>query len=132
MVESVGIGAAVLLVAVALFQAALTLGAPWGDMAYGGQAAIDDGVLPARYRAMSAGAALILVFAAWIVVARAGAGPSGPLGEGFLKWATWVIVGFLVLNTMANLASRSSTERWVMGSTTTIAAVLCLIVALSA
>ena len=90
------------------------------------------GSFPTVYRAMSAGSALVLVFAAWIVFARSGAGLAGPLGDGLLEWGTWVIFGFLVLNTLANLASRNPTERWLMGSITSVAAVLCLIVALSA
>lgn len=81
---------------------------------------------------MSAAAALILVFAAWVVLARAGAAPAGPLGDGFLRWATWVVFGYLVLNTVTNLASSSVVERWVMGSIVTVTAILCLIVALAA
>ena len=130
MVYGAAIGAAVLLVGVAVFQVVLALGVPWGAISYGGRVATEGGVLPLRYRIMSAVAALILVLAAWVVLARADVSPAGPLGEGMLKWATWVICGYLVLNTVMNIASRSAAERWVMGSVTAVAAVLCLIVVL--
>ncbi len=119
-----------MLVGVAAFQIALVLGVPWGAMSYGGLVVTDGGVLPRGYRTMSAVAALILVSAAWVLLARAGVSPAGPLGEGMLDWVTWVICGYLGLNTLMNFASRSTAERWIMGPITTVAAVLCLLVAL--
>jgi hypothetical protein len=61
MVHKAAIGTTVLLAGVAAFQIALTLGAPWGDISYGGQAETTDGVLPGTYRVMSAVAVLILL-----------------------------------------------------------------------
>jgi len=118
-----------LLAGVAVFQFGLAMGTPWGDMAYGGRALTESGVLPNSYRVVSLVSAVVLLLAAWVVLARAAAAPTGPLSAGFLRWAIWVVFGFLVLNTFSNLASQSNAERWVMGSITLIAAILCLIVA---
>lgn len=132
LVQKAAVGTALLLAGVAVFQVALALGASWGDVAYGGRAVTDNGVLPGGYRVMSAAAALVLLLSVWMVLARAGVAPSRPLGDEFLKWATWAVFGFLVLNTLSNLSSRSVVERWGMGSITLVAATLCLIVALNA
>lgn len=51
--QSIGLFAAFLLAANALFQLALAAGVRWGDAAFGGKVANDDGSLPTRYRVMS-------------------------------------------------------------------------------
>lgn len=122
---------AALLGAVAAFQVALAAGAPWGDMSYGGRATTVDGVLPGSYRAMSAVAAAFLLLAVWIVLARAGMVPRGPVGPGFLRGAVWVITGYLALNTVMNLLSSHPGERFGMGAVTLTAAGACLVVALA-
>lgn len=123
--------AAVLLVGVAAFQAGLAAGAPWGEMSYGGRAETVDGVLPASHRAMSAVAVVVLSLAAWIVLARAGVVAAGPLSAGFLRGATWFVVAYLVVNTVANLASTHPGERFGLGSVTFVAAIACSVVARS-
>lgn len=128
-VRTAAITAAVLLAGVAVFQIALAAGAPWGRMSYGGQAETVDGVLPGSYRAMSAVAVVILLFAAWIVLARAGVISRGFLSPGFLRVATWVVFGYLILNTVMNLTSSHAGERFGMGAITLISAVACFIVA---
>ncbi len=125
------VGAAGLLAAVAIFQIALTLGAPWGEMSYGGQAETIDGVLPAGYRVISAVAVMILLFAAYVVLARAGVASAGPLGAVFLKRATWVVFAYLALNTVMNLTSSHAGERFGMGAVTLVTAVLTFLVARS-
>lgn len=127
--RNAAITAAVLLAGVAVFQVALAAGAPWGRMSYGGQAETVDGVLPGSYRALSAVAVVILLFAAWIVLARAGVVGSGPLSPGFLRVAVWVVFGYLVLNTVMNLTSSHAGERFGMGAITLVSAVACYIVA---
>ena len=128
-VRTAAVTAAVLLAGVAAFQVALAAGAPWGRMSYGGQADTVDGVLPGSYRSMSAAAAVILIFAAWIVLARAGVVASGPLSAGFLRVGVWVIFAYLILNTVMNLTSSHAGERFGMGAITLISAVACLFVA---
>ncbi len=117
--------AATLLTAVAAFQVALALGAPFGDAVLGGNAETDDGVLAGGYRVAAAFQALILLGMAAVLLARGGVrwpawGASRVAGA-----LTWVIAGLMILNTLGNLASDHWFERWVMG-------VVTLLVALSA
>jgi thiosulfate reductase cytochrome b subunit len=128
-VKTAAVTAAVLLAVVAAFQIALVAGAPWGRMSYGGQAETVDGVLPGSYRVMSAAAVLILLFAAWIVLARARVVSRGILSPGFLGVAAWVIFAYLILNTAMNLTSSHAGERFGMGAITLISAAACFIVA---
>lgn len=125
------IGVAVLLAGVALFQLGLAIGFPWGEMSYGGQADTVDGVLPAEYRVMSAAAVVILLFAAFVILARAGIVSAQRLSRRFVRIATWVVFGYLVLNTMMNLTSSHNGERFGMGAVTLVAAVLSFVVARS-
>ncbi len=121
---------AILLSAVAVFQGALVLGAPWGDHAYGGRAETDNGRLPATYRAMSAVAIPLLLLSAAIVLSRAEViGWIDP--DGWVRVAVWIVFGYLVLNTLANVSSSSRIERLGMGSLTVVAAIATLVVALS-
>jgi hypothetical protein len=114
------VAAAVLLVGISVFQVLLALGAPWGSAAYGGGAAGPDGVLPSGLRIASAVAAVILGVAAWVILVRADLMSRGPLSPRFLRWAAWTIVAFMVLNTLSNLSSSSTVERWVLGGTTVV------------
>lgn len=120
--------AAVLLVAAALLQVGLSLGAPWGSIAYGGRMSREDGTLPARFRWMSGLAAALLLLATYLVLARGGVIGSG-LSQGLLTWLTWAIVALMILNTIGNLASASRIERYVLGTATLVIAVLCGIIA---
>ena len=105
----------------AAFQAALALGAPFGQIAWGGQSA----VLPASLRMASAGAAAFLVLAAAMMAGRAGL-----WGR---RWPPLIFRAFngllclqLALNTAANLASQTAAERFGMGSATAIGLALCV------
>lgn len=128
--EFAAVVAAVLLVAVAVVQLALVFGAPWGDHVYGGRAETDNGRLSSRYRAMSAAAVPILLLSAVIVLSRAGV-VSWFASDGWVAVGVWVVLAYLVLNTMANLASTSRVERFGMGSVSAVAAICTLVVALS-
>lgn len=125
--EFASVVVSVILQVIAVFQVGLVMGAPWGEHAYGGRADTTDGVLPAGYRLLSAVAVPILLFAAWIVLAKADL-VSG--GEGWVDVAVWVVFGYLVLNTAANFASSSKIERYVVGSASAVAAFCTLRVAL--
>jgi hypothetical protein len=129
-IRLVALGAALLLIGVALFQAGLALGAPWGSAAYGGGAAGADGVLPAGYRISSAIATVVLTSAALIILIRGGVMSVGVRSYRLARWAAWGIVGFLALNTLGNLASSSTVERWVLGGITLLLVILCAVVAL--
>lgn len=111
--------AAALMVAVGLFQMALALGAPAGRAAWGGAVS----VLGPSLRAASAGAALILLLSAGVMLVRA-----GDLGRRLPARPVWALNLLLVLqygaNTLANLLSASMAERVFM---TAASAALCLL-----
>jgi hypothetical protein len=75
-------------------------------------------------------AAAILAGAALVVLARAGVIGWPAEARGMLSPAAWLIAGYMGLNTLGNLASKSRLERTVLASVTAILAVLCAYVAL--
>ncbi len=111
--------ATILFLAMAGFQAAMALGAPLGAYVLGGR---NVGTLPARLRVASGIAAGILVVMAGVVLARAGVVGWPSAAAGLVAPATWILAGYLALNTIANLASKSRIERTAFAATT---AVLC-------
>ena len=74
-------------------------------------------------------ALFVLLFAAWVILARAEVVSQGFLSDGFVRAASWVVAGSLVLNTVMNATARTSAERWGMGTNTAIAALLSFVVA---
>jgi hypothetical protein len=121
----VGVAAACLIGVVVLFQLALAAGAPWGAAAYGGRAARDDGRLPTRYRVASAGTAVVLTGALWLVLAASAVIGAAPVSEILLGVGAWVLVGLFALNTVGNLAGRHPVERWGAGGITAVLTILC-------
>jgi hypothetical protein len=121
--------AALLFVAMGAFQASLAAGVPLGAHVLGGRY---PGTLPRRLRVFSAIAAILLLAFAIVVLARASVIGSPPTAAGLLAVGCWVIVGFLVLNTIGNLASQSRLERTVFAATTAVLAALTGLVALTA
>jgi hypothetical protein len=123
---------AVLIGCVAASQLALALGAPYGDAVFGGKAPTASGVLTRPFRVLAVVQAVVLVLVGWILLARTALVSIPVLGAGSLTWTTWVILGFLVLNTVANFSAPHPIERWVMGSTTLALSALTLSIALTA
>jgi hypothetical protein len=123
--------AALLMAAVAAFQVALAAGLPLGQATMGGRAPTVEGVLEPRYRAIAVVSAIVLVLAAWLVLGRAGLVPVFVGGQ-LLAWSTWVVAGFMVLNTLTNLSGRHPLERWGMSSITLVAALVVGYVAYAA
>ena len=118
-----------LFAAMAAFQATLAAGAPLGAHVLGGRY---SNTLPPRVRAFSGIAAILLLAFAAVMLGRAGV-IDWPTGiAGLLVPASWVIAGFLVLNTLGNLASKSRFERTVLAATTAVLALLCGFVAVTA
>ena len=128
MTEIAAVVATILILAVAGFQLALALGAPWGGVAWGGT---DEGRLPRRRRIASAISAVALVVVGYLVLAKADVINAAWIPSPGLTIAAWVVVGLLLLNTLANLNSRSRFERVVFGGTTAVLVVLCAYVALT-
>ena len=103
------------------FQVALALGAPYGDIAWGGQTP----VLPGPMRWASVGAAVYLLAAAALMEVRA--------GDWARTWPRWPVFAFnaflalqLALNTLANLAAKTGAERYGMGAASALGCALCL------
>lgn len=109
---------------IACFQAALAVGVPWGDAAWGGAAA----TLPTGLRIASGVAVVFWVFAALIVLGRGGYAFS-PVSEKVSRRGSWVLVGLLALGTLMNLASPSNWERFGWAPFVFVNLVLCFIVA---
>jgi hypothetical protein len=120
--------AAVLFLAIAAFQVALALGAPLGAHVLGGRHA---GSLPNRLRMVSAIAAVILVAAAIVVLARASIIGWPAEAAGLLPPATWIIAGYMALNTLGNFMSQSRFERTIFAAATAALSILSSYVALS-
>ena len=114
-------GAALFCVSFAAFQAALALGAPFGDIAWGGSIA----VLPPTLRWASLGAAVYLLLAAALMAVRAGDWgarlPRGPV----IAFNVF-LAAQLALNTAANLAAKTGAERYGMGAASALGCLLCL------
>jgi hypothetical protein len=120
--------AAVGFIAIAIFQAALALGAPFGAAAWGGT---HPGRLPTRLRVASAFACVVWLFAALVVLERGGADVD-VLPAAVARWGTWALVLLLPVGAVLNLASRSRFERFVWGPVALVLGVLSLMVALGA
>lgn len=98
-----------LLAGLAVFQALLIAGLPFGRLAWGGQ----NRVLPPRLRRGSA--VSILLYAAFAVVALERAKLIDLIpSDGFIAVLMWVIAGYLLLGVVMNLLSRSLPERLTM------------------
>jgi hypothetical protein len=118
-----------LFAALAAFQATLAAGAPLGAHVLGGRY---PGALRPRLRVFSGIAAVLLLGFALVMLARAGV-IGWPAGiAGFLVPTSWAVAGFLVLNTLGNLASKSRFERTVLAAATAGLAILCGFVAFAA
>lgn len=118
--------ATIILSCVIGFQLLLAAGLPLGRGAWGGQFT----VLPRKLRFSSLAAAGILALAAWIVLTRTGLVLAGDESL-VIQVATWVFVGFFLLNTLGNIVSKSPLERKVMTPVTLILATCFAVVALS-
>jgi hypothetical protein len=121
----VAAAAAIGFLVIATFQIALAFGAPLGVAAFGGANA---GELPQQLRIASAGAAVVWLFAALVVLARGGFAIS-PLPKAVGRWGTWILVGLLAVGTLLNLASSSPWERFGWSAFSLTMLILCLILA---
>ena len=109
LVQVAAIVAITLLVVIVIFQIALMLGAPLGKAAWGGQHA---GVLPKRLRIASGFAALLIYpLIIIVVVDSAELIDVSPLPGGE-EARMWVLCGLFALGALANVASRSTLERY--------------------
>jgi hypothetical protein len=111
----------------ATFQILLAMGLPLGHAAFGGA----EAVLPAKLRAASLISALLFVAAFYVVLARGGffgvARESVPV-----RITIWVFAAIFAISTLANIASRSRWERFLMAPVGLLLTACCVAVALGA
>lgn len=124
MSPAAAIAAATILAALAVFQAALVAGAQIGRFAWGGA----HDVLPMRLRVGSAVSIFLYALMAIVLLDRAGMTAILP-GADTARIGAWILVGYGVVGTTINLASRSRAERGVMTPVAFSLAVLSLVVA---
>lgn len=96
----------VLIAFVVVFQIALALGAPWGEMAMGGKF---PGQLPSQMRIAALLQVVVLVFLVLIVLTRAGVILND--FSAFSKSAIWAVVAFSLIGTILNIITPSKKER---------------------
>jgi hypothetical protein len=119
--------AAIGFIALAVFQAALAVGAPWGLAAWGGESSH----LSAAQRGASAVAAVVYVAAALIVLGRVGIwGTRG--NRSVFRWGTWFLAVVMAIGAVPNFISQSSWENFIFGPLALVLAILCVVVARSA
>lgn len=111
---------------IAAFQLALALGAPLGRAAYGGRSA----ELSPRLRRASAGAVVIWLLAAVVILGRGGVA-AVPLPVVVVDVGAWALVVLSVLGTIVNRASSSPWERFGWAPLSAVLAVLSFTVASS-
>jgi len=127
-IETIAVIAAVLFGLLAALQMALALGAPLGNIVYGGRVASAGDALPGPWRIASGAAALVLVGFAWIILARGGVLTTS-VSSTVVTVLAWMVVAYMAINTAMNLASRDRIERYLLGGVTAVLVVLCAIVA---
>src|ERR1700682_2839423 len=110
--------AAVGFVLVAGYQVLLALGIAFSGAAWGGA------TLTAALRVASAVSAMVLVVAALIVLGRVGYWGLR-LPAAIFRWGTWVLVVGMALSALANFASPTIGERFFLGPSALLLAVLC-------
>ena len=94
---------AVLVAGTCLFHLAVVAGAPWGHLTMGGRW---PGALPMPARVLPVLSALLLIWAARVVLAAAGL-IAGPVAG----WAAWLVLAILVVAVLANATTPSAPER---------------------
>ncbi len=124
--ELAGIVAVVLLVVIAIFQAALALGAPWGEAAWGGQ---NPGVLPRNLR-IASGIAAVVIYPLIILLVMAGA---GLIDDGWVPVDVTIVMctlaALLTVGAIMNAISRSPRER-LWAPVALVVAICCALVAI--
>lgn len=116
----------VLIAFVVLFQFALALGVPWGEMAMGGKF---PGRLPPRMRIAALIQVVVLTFIALIVLTRAGV----VLNEysAISKPAIWGVVLFSLVGAILNTITPSKKERMLWAPVATVLLICAIYVAVN-
>ena len=116
----------VLTAVVVMFQLALALGAPWGEMAMGGKF---PGRFPLQMRLAALVQIVLLVIIAVVVLIRAGLVLNEYLE--FSKSAVWFVVAFCLVSAILNTITPSNKERALWAPVTIVLLICCFVVARS-
>lgn len=109
-----------------IFQLALALGAPWGELAWGGAY---TGALPTTMRLASLGSIVLLLALAAVVLIRAGL--TGLRWKPASTKLVWLVVAYCGLGVIANAMSPSFWERVIWVPVTLVLLACSLVVARS-
>jgi len=111
--------AAVGFVLVAGYQVLLALGIAFSGAAWGGA------TLTSALRLASVVSAVVLILAALVALGRGGYWGSR-LPFAIFRWGTWILVVGMLLSALANFASPTVGERFFLGPSALLLALLCL------
>lgn len=114
-----------ILVGLAVFQAALMLGAPIGNYAWGGA----HRVLPTNLKIGSA--VSIILYAIFIVTVLNRVEILTLLDDSVANIGVWVLAAYFYIGVLMNGISRSKSERNLMTPVALVLAITCTIIALS-
>lgn len=122
----VALVAALEVIGLATFQILFAFGLPLGDAAFGGT----NAVLSTKLRYASASSAMLFVAALYVVLARGGL--FGVVGKStIVHVAIWLFAGVFGFSAVANTASHSRWERFLMAPIALVLAACCVVLALS-
>jgi len=116
----------ILIFIVILFQAALALGAPWGEYAMGGKF---PGKFPLQMRVACIFQIVILIFLGLIVLSKVELLLSS--WSSFAKVAIWFVVAFSAVSTVLNTITKSVPERRIWAPVSVLLLLTSLITAVS-
>lgn len=125
MVEILAVTGCSILACLAVFQAALILGAPLGRFAWGGA----HTVLPLGFRIGSFTSIMLYIVFAVLLLNKAGM--INIVAEGIVRSGIWVTTVYFFIGVPLNAISRSKPERMVMTPVVSALAGIFLIVALN-
>ncbi len=125
-IQIAAIIAVVIFTVVSIIQLSLALGAPWGEVAWGGKY---EGKLPKNLRIGSLITIIIFIFVSIVVLDRSEIFSLFSFSDvgGII---VFVFAIFLALNTLGNIASRSKWEKMIMTPLSLTACICLFIVAL--
>lgn len=108
----------------AIFQVLLAAGLPLGHAAFGGA----NAVLPPKLRFASAASSLVFCLALYVALAQ-----DGLVGGrfAFVTIATWILAALFGVSAVANVASHSRWERYLMAPIGLVLAVCFVVLALA-
>lgn len=122
--RAAAIGYTVISAGVVAFQIALAAGAPWGSAAMGGAF---PGQYPPAMRVAAVFQAALIVLIAGVVLSRAGV--ALPRWSRASRWLVWIVVAFLAVGLVLNLATPSAVERVIWAPVTFLLLTCSLMVA---